>query len=137
MLCVLISTLNIQLLCRRSIDFPELAIFASRLGAMINLHWLEHFSMVPKVYEPLKFDCICCFTFFQVVRPIIRRPIVRRIVRPIYRPIIRRVVRPIIRPVIRRPVVRPFDPSINAGTGGIAFPRRAIGGKPRKRYNYY
>ena len=35
------STLNIHLLCRRSIDFPELAIFASRSGAMINLHWLE------------------------------------------------------------------------------------------------
>ena len=35
------STLNIQLLCRRSIDFSELAIFASRPGAMINLHWLE------------------------------------------------------------------------------------------------
>ena len=49
MLCVLIrsassilmSTLNIQLLCRRSIDFPELVIFASRPGVMINLHWLE------------------------------------------------------------------------------------------------
>ena len=38
---ILMSTLNIQLLCRRSIDFPELAIFASRTGAMINLHWLE------------------------------------------------------------------------------------------------
>ena len=35
------STFNIQLLCRRSIDFPELTIFASRPGAMINLHWLE------------------------------------------------------------------------------------------------
>ena len=35
------STLNIQLLCRRLIDFSELAIFASRPGAMINLHWLE------------------------------------------------------------------------------------------------
>ena len=35
------STLNIQLLCRRSTDFPELAIFASQPGAMINLHWLE------------------------------------------------------------------------------------------------
>ena len=35
------SALNIQLLFRRSIDFPELAIFASRPGAMINLHWLE------------------------------------------------------------------------------------------------
>ena len=35
------STLNIQLLCRKLIDFPELAIVASRPGAMINLHWLE------------------------------------------------------------------------------------------------
>ena len=35
------STLNIQLLCRRSIDFPELVIFASRPGTMINLHWFE------------------------------------------------------------------------------------------------
>ena len=58
------STLNIQLLCRRSIDFQELAIFASRTGAMINLHWLE-LPMArtifhgPKVFEPLKFDCIC------------------------------------------------------------------------------
>ena len=56
------STLNIQLLCRRSIDFPELAIFASQPGDMINLigsnyPWLEHFSMVPKVFEPLGFDC--------------------------------------------------------------------------------
>ena len=32
---------DIQLSCRRSIDFPELAIFASRPGAMIKLHWLE------------------------------------------------------------------------------------------------
>ena len=35
------STLSIQLLCRRSIDFPVLAIFASWHGAMINLQWLE------------------------------------------------------------------------------------------------
>ena len=35
------SALNIQLLCRRSIDFPEVAILASRPGAMINLHWLK------------------------------------------------------------------------------------------------
>ena len=34
-------TVNIQLFCRRSIDIPELAIFASRPGAMINLHLLE------------------------------------------------------------------------------------------------
>ena len=35
------SPLNIHLLCRKSIDFPELAIFASRSCVMINLHWLE------------------------------------------------------------------------------------------------
>ena len=35
------STLNIQLLCKRSIDFPELAILVSRPVAKINLHWLE------------------------------------------------------------------------------------------------
>ena len=46
-----------KLLCRRSTDFPKLAIFASRPGAMINLDWLELLSMVPKVFEPLKFDC--------------------------------------------------------------------------------
>ena len=34
-------THNIQLLCRSSINFAELAIFASRPGAKINLHWLE------------------------------------------------------------------------------------------------
>ena len=49
------STLNIELSCRRAIDFPELAIFASRPGVMINLDWLE-LPMVPKVFEPLKFD---------------------------------------------------------------------------------
>ena len=57
------SSLNIQLFCRRSVDFPELAIFASRPDAMLNLHWLElpmarTFSMVPKAFEPLKLDCI-------------------------------------------------------------------------------
>ena len=35
------NTLNMQLLCRRLIEFPELAIFASRPGAMTNFHWLE------------------------------------------------------------------------------------------------
>ena len=61
------STLNIQLLCRRSIDFPELAIFASRPGAMINLHWLE-LPMAqtlfhgPKGVRAIKFDCIHCCT---------------------------------------------------------------------------
>ena len=44
------SRLNIQLLCRRSIDFPELEIFASRPGAMINLPWLE-LPMVRTVFH--------------------------------------------------------------------------------------
>ena len=35
------STLNIQLLRRRSIDFPEIVILASRPGAKINFHWPE------------------------------------------------------------------------------------------------
>ena len=35
------STLKIQLLCRLSTDFQELAIFAFRPGAMIHLHWPE------------------------------------------------------------------------------------------------
>ena len=39
--CTLMSTHSIQLLRRRSIDSPELAIFASRPGAMVNLRWLE------------------------------------------------------------------------------------------------
>ena len=59
---ILMSTLNIQLLCRKSIDFPELAIFASRAGAMINLHWLISMARTifhgPKMFELLKFDCI-------------------------------------------------------------------------------
>ena len=38
---ILMSTHGIQRLCRRSIDFPELAIFASWHDTMINLHWLE------------------------------------------------------------------------------------------------
>ena len=47
------STLNIQLLCRRSVDFPELAIFASRPDAMINLHWLE-IPMARTLFHGLK-----------------------------------------------------------------------------------
>ena len=60
------STLNIQLLCIRSIDFPEFAIFASRPGAMINSRWLE-LPMArtsfhgPKGVRQLKFDCTLSF----------------------------------------------------------------------------
>ena len=38
---ILMSILNIHLLGRRSTDFPELAIFVSWSGTMINLHWLK------------------------------------------------------------------------------------------------
>ena len=38
------------ILCRRLIDFPELAIFASRPSAMINLHWLE-LPMLRKLFH--------------------------------------------------------------------------------------
>ena len=50
---ILMSSLNIQLLCRRSLDFQELAIFASWPSTMINLHWLE-LSMTRTIFHGLK-----------------------------------------------------------------------------------
>ena len=38
---ILMSTLNIQPLCRNRKDFPELSLFASWTGAMISPQWLE------------------------------------------------------------------------------------------------
>ena len=38
---ILTSTLNIQLLCRKSKKNPKLSIFASWPGTMFNLQWLE------------------------------------------------------------------------------------------------
>ena len=35
------STLNIQLLCRKWKKIPRLSLFASSPGTMINPHWLE------------------------------------------------------------------------------------------------
>ena len=63
------STLNIQLLCRKSRKksqnycylLPDLAPCLTLSGS--NYPWLEQFSMVPKMFEPLKFDCI--FLFLQ------------------------------------------------------------------------
>ena len=52
------STLNVQLLCRRSIDFPELEILASRSGAKINLHWLELPMTRTIFYGPKDFRAI-------------------------------------------------------------------------------
>ena len=76
MLCVLIriaskailmSTLNIQLLCRSSVDFPELAIFASRPGAMINLHWLE-LPMARTIFHgPKGVQAIEVWLYFQYI----------------------------------------------------------------------
>ena len=56
---ILMKTLNIPLLYRKSkTQISKLSIFASWPGTMINPQWLEQFSMVPKMSEPLKFDCI-------------------------------------------------------------------------------
>ena len=35
---------------------PKLSLFASWRGTVINPQWLE-LPMVPKMFEPLKFDC--------------------------------------------------------------------------------
>ena len=56
------STHNIQSLCSKSKDFPKLSLFASWTGAMntlsgSNYPCLERISMVPKMFEPLRFDC--------------------------------------------------------------------------------
>ena len=48
------STLNIQSLFRKLKRFPKLSLFAS--GS--NYPCLERISMVPKIFEPLRFDCI-------------------------------------------------------------------------------
>ena len=63
---ILMNTFNIQLLCIKSKRCPKLSPFASWSDAMINLQgsnyqYLEQISMIPKMFEPLKFDCILCF----------------------------------------------------------------------------
>ena len=61
---ILMSTLNIQLFCRKSKKkkIPKLSPFASWLSTIINPQGsnhpcLEQFSVVPKMFEPSKFDC--------------------------------------------------------------------------------
>ena len=49
--------------------------YASCPGAMItliskNYPCLEHLFMVPKVFEPLKFDCSTCIRVFGDIDPI-------------------------------------------------------------------
>ena len=51
-------------------DFPELSLFASWTGAMITLSGsnypcLKQISMVPKMFEPLRFDCISMLRYFS------------------------------------------------------------------------
>ena len=48
-----VCTLKIQLLCRRLIDFPELSIFASRPGTLINLQCLK-VPMLRTIFHGLK-----------------------------------------------------------------------------------
>ena len=50
---------------------PKLSLFASWPGTMINPQWLElsmsrTFFMVPKMFEPLKFDCVLRVRAFEV-----------------------------------------------------------------------
>ena len=58
------STLNIQLFVENREKIPKLSLFASPdLAPCLTLSGsnypcLEQFSMVPKMFEPLKFDCI-------------------------------------------------------------------------------
>ena len=56
------STLNIQLLLENRKDFlnyryllPDLVPWLTLSGS--NYSYLEQISMVPKMFEPLKFDC--------------------------------------------------------------------------------
>ena len=56
---ILMSTLNIPLSCRRSKKKPKLIIVICFLTcAMINPQWLEYISMVPKMFELVRFYCI-------------------------------------------------------------------------------
>ena len=60
------STLNIQLLCRNRnfLNYPYLLpdLVPWLTLSDSNYPYLEQFSMVPKMFEPLRFDCILkCF----------------------------------------------------------------------------
>ena len=57
------STLKMNHYVENQKDFPKLSLFASWTGAMITLSGsifpcLERISMVPKMFESLRFDCI-------------------------------------------------------------------------------
>ena len=46
----------------------DIPYHASCPAAMINTQYLKHLFMVPKVFESLKFDCICDTELFCTVR---------------------------------------------------------------------
>ena len=55
------SELNIHYCVENQNDFPKLPLFASWPGTMIsgsNYPFLKLMSMVPRMFEPFKFDCI-------------------------------------------------------------------------------
>ena len=57
------STLNIQLMCRKSKKVPNYRHLLPDLAPLLTLSdsnhlCLEQFSMVPKLFEPSKFDCL-------------------------------------------------------------------------------
>ena len=47
---------------------PDLSLLSTLLGS--NYPSLELIFMVPKVFEPLKFDCICFFYALVMARPL-------------------------------------------------------------------
>ena len=74
------STLTIQLLCRKSRTpplnyrylLPDLAPWLTLSSS--NYPCLEQFSMVPKMFEPLKFDCKYESVFFYNEGGSVREP---------------------------------------------------------------
>ena len=63
MLCLLVriaSSLEspTQLLCRKLKRFPSIIIYICFLTSGSNYQYLEQISVTPKMFEPLKSDCI-------------------------------------------------------------------------------
>ena len=60
-------TFMLQTIKEILIKSPDLALLSTLIGS--NYPCLELICMVPKVFEPLKFDCICYFDFRSNVLP--------------------------------------------------------------------
>ena len=63
MKAILMNTLNIPLFCRRSKRHPYYFYLSPNLAQLLTLSgsnypYLEQIFMVPKMFEPLRFDCI-------------------------------------------------------------------------------